>query len=432
MMHELRSKLAALWGGFLLFVVLFLSVVHVLPVEVNVYDYQRIVEMAFIVCFFIIVREVVWPAGLLGKAAVCFFIAGALSCALSARPFWAFFEWLRIGALFAFALYIARADIDWVRFLMAGSNISTAFLCAKVIVGLLVLAQFGGGVAVLADGFSNHRHFAELLIALGSLLSFWLFRNQRSWLAVIPLFVCWVVLLLGGGRASLLAFLVGVLFFTLINGWVYKRFFVFLISGFGAWIACFFLDGSGSMRDSIEMLREGASGRGVLWFNALAYWSGRELFGLGPMHFAFYSREIAAHPHSLFLQILTEWGVVALLSGFLFALGVVIKLYRARFEYDENFSVACPVLVGLLVNSMFGGVWVVPIVELTFFFLLGIVLRSVDLGQFFLVGRWGMRAFVACFAIFVVISWFWRGLDVPRGAVLDAPRFWQDGGIPLD
>lgn len=431
-MNELGSKLAALWGGFLFFLVLFFSSVQILPFFGGVYDYQRAIEVSFIFVFFLSVRVVVWPAGFLGGAAVCFFMAGALSCLMSMKPFWAFVEWLRFGLLFAFALFVARVDARGLHFFWMAICVVAFFLCVKVFVGLFVLGTMGGGVEVLADGFSNHRHYAEFLVSLGALLSFWLFCNRKDWVALVPLFICWVVLFLGGGRASLLAFLVSFFIFVLIAGQLCKRLLIFFAGALLAWVVCIFFIDSGFMVGGVHILREGSSGRALLWSNALDYWSGSRLFGVGPMHYAFYSREVAAHPHNLFFQVLAEWGALALLSAVGFAVGVMVKVLGSRSEWGRDFFVACPVLIGLLVNSMFGGVWVVPAVELAFFFMFGLVLRSVDLGQSFQIGRWGLTAFATCFVLLVVIAWFWRDLDVPRGAVLDAPRFWQNGGLPLD
>lgn len=424
-------KLAALWGGFLFFLVLYCASIQIFSFDLNVYDYQRLVQVVFLFLFFISLRECVWPDGLIGLAAFCFFASGLVSCFLSVQMFWSILEWFRIGLLFIFTLVVARSSDCYFRGVMTAVFFVSVLLCVKLFVGLFVIVSFGGGLDVLADGFSNHRHFSEFFIALGLFVSFSLLRVGKLFFATSSFFVCWMVVFLGAGRASFLALLAGFFMFFFVGERRNYSLLMFLISGFLAWLMCvLFFDDSVFLANGI--LRDGSSGRFSLWGEALSSWSGNVFWGVGPMHFAFYSTKIAAHPHNLLVQVLVEWGGVAFLSGGLFLGSVAVKLYEFRFDLGEGLSVAWSVLFGMLVSSLFGGVWVVPLVELVFFLFLGVVLRSVKLGRAFVISGAICRVLAVCLISLVAIAWMWRDLDVPRGAVLDAPRFWQNGGIPID
>lgn len=402
----------------------------------GVYDSQRLVQTFFLIFFLVFFAPRYWLGGVAGVAIFLFFCAGFVSCFLAPKLLWAMLEWGRLFLLFMLAFSLARWREGSLRFSVASLNGVAILFCVRFLVGLFVISFAGGGIEVLAAGFSNHRHFAEFFIALSAFLAFSLLSIRRFWLlSIIPFSLAWVVLFLGGGRASLLALLTS--FFMYV--WLgcerpFRVVAVFLLAGLVGWVVSFFLIlQDPSMAGSAQILREGGSGRVTLWLSAFDLWLGSLFFGVGPMHFAFYSREIAAHPHSLVMQILSEWGGIAFVAVLIFFAAVFWRLFEDGRALNVRVKVAFSVIVGLLVSSFFGGVFVVPVVEFFFFIMLGVVMSCDSFSwRLAIFQSASIRTFAAGFGALVLLAFLWRDIDVSRGAVIDAPRFWQNGGIPHD
>lgn len=402
----------------------------------GVYDSQRLVELFGLIIFFVFFAAIAWPAGVVGNSIGLFFLAGLGAVFFAVKPFWAMLEWGRLFLLFMFSFSLAQWREESVRFAVVSMNGLTVLACLKLLVGLFVISLFGGGIEVLAAGFSNHRHFVEYFIAASTFLAFVLLSTRKFWLlSVVPFSLGWVVLFLGSGRASLLAFLVSFFVYVWLVSdrrcWAVATFFLAALVG---WLfsAALILHNP-VINDAGRLLRDGGSGRLELWQLALSLWLDNLFFGVGPMHFALYSREIAAHPHSLIIQLLSEWGGVALLAAVVFLGAILLGVYKSRNFLDVNRKAAFSVLIGLLVSSFFGGVFVVPAVEFFFFVMLGLVISSSCFSWRSVGGlSVAVRFFAVGFTALIFIAWLWRGIDVQRGAVIDAPRFWQNGGIPHD
>lgn len=125
----------------------------------------------------------------------------------------------------------------------------------------------------------------------------------------------------------------------------------------------------------IGVIRSGSSYRlDYLWPIAIEFIRTNPFFGVGPMHYAWFTNEIAAHPHNSILQLGSEWGlpVLFILIFFIFK-GLknwVIRFNRKTLEYEShNFQLITSSLtfsiVGASVYSLFCGVIVMPMSHLT-------------------------------------------------------------------
>lgn len=421
-------------GGLLLFFCFFFMVSFPLLGDFGVYDSQRVVQIFFL-SLWVFLFGGRWPRGLLGLGSLFFFLAGLLSVLFSCSPFWSFIEWLRFLLLFMFAFSISWFNEGEVCLLIAALG---AFFCAfgvRLLVGLFVIFWWGGDIAVLSSGFSNHRHFTEFLVAGFGFwgLYFILMPSRKIWLSMLFLTVCWCVIFLGGARASALAlFSTFLISFCLIDKrWRISLLFICSLAvamGYGISAAMDFF----GVHHAAEIFTEGrgSSGRFALWMEGLSLWWDHKLFGVGPMHFAYYSMGIASHPHNSIVQFLSEWGGAAFV-----ALAIVFySLYKSLIggQVDSLSKISGAVVFGLGVSSLFGGVFVVPAVEVIFFLMFGICIRFFDSSFFKCSSLFlGVRALSLIMLVLTFLAWQWRYADVPRGAVLDAPRFWQNGGIPM-
>lgn len=123
-----------------------------------------------------------------------------------------------------------------------------------------------------------------------------------------------------------------------------------------------------------ELRREGTnldSGRKrlELWRSAVQMARAAPWVGQGPMHFAHVPNPEAAHPHSIYLQLAAEWGVLMLLAGLLAAGSLLWRLGRrlrheAHAEQALLGSTLCLAVVAVLVDGAFSGNFVMPIPQM--------------------------------------------------------------------
>src|SRR5699024_5743082 len=74
---------------------------------------------------------------------------------------------------------------------------------------------------------------------------------------------------------------------------------------------------------SLRIARESSSGRFDLWKNAFQSWLQHPILGSGFYQLSDYSNS-SAHPHNLFIQVLTETGLI----GFGFLTYTVFKIVK--------------------------------------------------------------------------------------------------------
>ncbi len=423
---------AALSGGLLLSIAIFLLAVSPpMTSTFGAYNAQRIVEIAALA----LLNTAHPPRALLrdmaGLALCLFFISGLISTIAATNPLWAGIEYVRILLLFLLAFRIAyECKITHETHSQALVLVASA-LAVKVSVGLYVVNQLGGGISALADAFTNHRHFTEFFVAIESFFAFYLLNNSKSkaaLLAIIPLTLITIVISIGAARASAIALCTSIFFYL---AYCEKKKLSIGIFCLAAGLGQLILGLTSSQSISQSILRQQDSGRLQLWTIGMNHWKENKIFGLGPMHFSSITNDIAAHPHNIAIQLLCEWG----LSGALF-IGIFFAIYYASFHRANPIEIkkalpAMATITGLIASAMFGGVFVVPAVEFIFFVLLGL---SITPG----LARWikwdlmpipvGIYTFALCVLTF--LSWNWQAEDTPRGAPIDAPRFWQNGGIP--
>jgi hypothetical protein len=119
--------------------------------------------------------------------------------------------------------------------------------------------------------------------------------------------------------------------------------------------------------------------REVIWSLAWQFVLDHPWLGVGPMHFAYWAKVVAAHPHNAVLQWLAEWGTPAalLLIGLWAAGGMALAAYvrRTAAQGDDRaqfFRVALlAALTGASAQAMVDGVLVMPVSQMLLVLLAG-------------------------------------------------------------
>ncbi len=248
-------------------------------------------------------------------------------------------------------------------------------------------------------GFSNIRSFNQYqLWTLGliglPLLAFDLKKNMRICLHIAQI-AWWVLLFYSASRGALLAWLAGILLTAIIykkTAWPFLRLqFVNIALGFCNYYLLFnvipALNESTLVTSAI--IRGTAYDRLGLWQKALALIYESPIFGVGPMHYAWYNSS-NAHPHNSVLQLAAEWGLPALLIILSIAgHGIycwIKKINVARLQAATKLDCNLVIILffTICINaaySLVDGVIVTPISQVLMFTMIGLMIGHYCDGQ---------------------------------------------------
>jgi putative inorganic carbon (hco3(-)) transporter len=241
-------------------------------------------------------------------------------------------------------------------------------------------------------GFSNIRSFNQyqlwpLAFITLPLLAFNLKKNTQIYI-YFALTCWWILLFYSASRGVLVAWLVGVIFTAAIyqkNAWpMVKIQFINIATGFSGYYFLFkFIP---SLRESTlithSVIRETTDDRLALWNQAFVLIKQFPLFGVGPMHYAWYNKT-NGHPHNSLLQLASEWGLLAtfiVLAIVSYAVYSWLKKFNCnalekQSILDKNISVLLFfTFVTNATYSLVDGVIVTPISQVLMFSMLGLMI----------------------------------------------------------
>ena len=121
----------------------------------------------------------------------------------------------------------------------------------------------------------------------------------------------------------------------------------------------------------LRIARESSSGRIDLWVNAYQCWSQHPIIGCGFYQLEQYSN-LSAHPHNLFIQVLTETGLL----GFGFLIYIIFMIIKRIdwSQYQSYFVMAALLAVG--VDLFFSGVHIYPVTQMALLWLFVFLLKN--------------------------------------------------------
>lgn len=167
--------------------------------------------------------------------------------------------------------------------------------------------------------FSHDRIFGDTILPIVFMLAalITITENLRFRRFLIGLCIAEsIMLMFSGGRGILISLLISIVFTILINKKARKLLLYFLIN-----LVCAFIIGlllvhilSGDL-DRGTIFRADSSGRVAIINEVLNNFIHNPILGIGPAQSQFpQAGTTLSHPHNLFLQILSEWGVIAFIA----------------------------------------------------------------------------------------------------------------------
>lgn len=403
------------------------------------------------------------------------FALGAASGFAAALPRWALLESGLLLLLIVLGLSIAAnrrvlgdaADPLLVLLFFVTAAAYAFTTCSVYAAMLLVGPAYGQGFDIreLYTSFSNVRFFGHvqtMLLPFLLLPAMWwgTTRARRILFWSVPA-IWWMLAVGSGTRGTWVALTAGVIAALLFGSNAGRRWAKWQGAGLLCGLLCYgvfvlgvpqLLDLPASFlhrTDDIVSL----SLREVLWATALDYILQHPWLGVGPMHYAYWATEVAAHPHNAVLQWLAEWGVPAglLLTGVWASGGISLAAYvrrEARQGDDQSqlFRVALlAALTGASAQAMVDGVLVMPVSQTLLALLAGWAIGMMPAGSRRAAGGGGRLilmpvVLIAAFAVAYGVAPEINRLAERQQTYLAArgqdaillPRFWTLGWININ
>lgn len=272
--------------------------------------------------------------------------------------FWQHPLFIIIDLLLAYLLYKSFELLDY------NELITKAIVLCSLVIFLLLpvaLVDYINSGSYIANWYPlswNIRVYDSYFLIMSIFATWFYICNERyKSLYLLFLFLAFFAILLDAGRSVTLAYTAFIAIVTVYHKPTRFPLLGIYIASWLAYLAITYAASFGS--DGFAIVRESSSGRIDLWVNGLQCWVTRPILGCG-----FYQLEqyphLSAHPHNIFIQVLTEIGLI----GFGFLTFIVFKVIRhISWSFKENYFV----LAGLLAVSIdmsLSGVYIYPITQM--------------------------------------------------------------------
>lgn len=361
------------------------------------------------------------------------FMLGFVSSLMAPLPRWALLEWGMLWLLLIMAMSVAaqryragdRFDEGLV-LLFYATALAYAVNSGMVYLAMLQVGPFFN-VRELYVSFSNVRffgHIQTMLLPFLPLPAIWwgTTRVRLVLLSIVPV-LWWMLAVASGTRGTWIALLIGIGVAAVFCGVVSRRWIKWQLGGFLGGVFCYgifiwavpqFLEQPTWFIHRSEDIVS-LSSRELLWTGAMTFTAQHPLFGIGPMHFAYFSSVVGAHPHSVLLQWLAEWGIPAALlmtgvfahAGLVFA-GHVRQIPKSAENDREWTKIALlAALAGGAAQAMVDGVLIMPISQTLLALMCGWAI-----GMYFEKHRLAGRRHVLHYSCIVVITIIAAGVVV--------------------
>ncbi len=416
------------------------------------YDYhnhQRIIQIAFVLFTSILVltaflsnKEPTFKLALNKKNGILFSVFiffGSLSALMSMEQGFSLLYTFHISLLILTMCYVStindKRSILFIIYALLIAHTSLILICLLNIIFTLSEQQ-PLNPYIIYSGFINIRFFNQVQVFILPFLVLLLKFKSIQRIVFIILFLNLLLIFIGQARGALLSFLVFSIFALALKTTLKKQVLIGLVCFVFSCITFYVLDSLN--RGGAEILRTSTSGRIDLWFNTLSNLSLKHLFignGPGVFEMSLGSSAPFSHPHNSLIEILNEWGLIALIC----ILTVVFTTFRKAITHLKQHkkdiiteSLFYSFAIGIT-YSLFSGVHVMPVSQTLLFIMWGVLLGRVDKkrGQSISINK-DLKALVTILFVFAWYLYLQKAISIynninPDKGYIYGPRFWSVG-----
>lgn len=265
-----------------------------------------------------------------------------------------------------------------------------------------------------------------------SIFAVWFYLKQEKFKNVYLtfLFLAFLSILLDGGRSATLAYTFFIGLTCIFNRLArLKLIFIYSLTWLAYFLIIYFSSQSGSSLRSLA--RDSTSGRYDLWLNAFQCWLQSPILGCGFYQLDQYP-SLSAHPHNLFIQILTETGLIGL-SFLLYIIFLVLR--NISWKLKENYFVISA-FIAVFIDLSFSGIHIYPITQVALLWLFVFLLKSPEFqhANYFNppAHEVSKKSQVLEFIVYILITLAFIYLFLSTSALSESllstpPRFWEYG-----
>ncbi len=416
------------------------------------YDYhnhQRIIQIALLLSMslialtsFLSIKEPMFRLVLNKKSGILFSVfifCGCLSALMSIEQSFSLLYTFHISLLILTMCYVStinnKKSILFIIYALLITHTSLILICLLNIIFTL-FEQQPLNPYIIYSGFINIRFFNQVQVFILPFLVLLLRFKSIQRIVFIVLFLNLLLIFIGQARGALLSFLVFSIFALALKTTLKKQVLIGLACFVLSCITFYALDSLN--KGGAEILRTSSSGRIYLWFNTLSNLSLKHLFignGPGVFEMSLGSSAPFSHPHNSIIEILNEWGLIALMC----ILTVVFTtLQKAITHLKKNKkdiiteSLFYSFAIGIT-YSLFSGVHVMPVSQTLLFIMWGLLLGRINKksNQNLTINKY-LKALIAILFIFAWYLYLQKAISIynnidPDKGYIYGPRFWSVG-----
>ena len=211
---------------------------------------------------------------------------------------------------------------------------------------------------------------------LVSIFAVWLYlTNQRyRYLYLLFLFLAFLAILLDAGRSAILAYTLFIVTVSMFYRHVRYSLVLVYISSWLVYLSVSYIANLNAIKSSgidSQILRVTTSLRDDLWINAYQCWSKQPVWGCGFYQLDGY-KYLAAHPHNLFIQVLSETGLL----GFCILIYIGMNILKHINWQDQNRYFVIAALSAIGIDMFFSGVHIYPVTQMLLLWLFVFLLKN--------------------------------------------------------
>ncbi|TYK64443.1 O-antigen ligase family protein [Colwellia echini] len=368
-----------------------------------------------------------------------FLILGILSSLLGNETQFSLLYTTHFLLLFTLLLYVNQRQSKQSSLLfiycLVAAHISLLLICLLNII-FSVTEGVDISVYIVYSGFINIRHFNQVQVFILPLLLLLVKIPNARKVIIFMIGLNIYLMFLGKARGTCLVWFT-ILFFIYLTNKSYKKEvrLAFIISVFVLAIYIileFFYQSSGIK------IKGTTSGRFDMWVDIFSQLKlSHLLIGTGPgiYGFSFPGHGPLSHPHNSILEILEEWGILAMAIIISLVFSTAHNAYKHLKSHNKD-SITAVVFYSWLsggVYSLVSGVLVMPVPQTLFFILWGLLLaRTNSRLSLTSLKNHGLKLVLIVFVISFIIYYFYSAfyfynLINPDDGYTHGPRFWSVG-----
>ena len=366
-------------------------------------------------------------------------LLGSLSAVLSNEPIFSLMYVMHFLFLVNLLLYATeiktKNSILFFIYLLVASHSALLLICFLNI--LFSLADNNPPNAyIVYSGFINIRHFNHLQIFILPLLLLLMRIPNIKKIVIFMIGLNIYLLFIGQARGALLSWFSCLLFIYLTNPSFKKQCKAALLISLISLLIFIFIELA--FTTNIISIKTSSSGRITMWLGILTELNfSHLLFGNGPGIFGFRlsDRGPFSHPHNFIIEILNEWGAVALFT-LLYLITSTIKKAVKHLSMHHKDIITASLFYSWLsgcIYLLFSGVLVMPVPQTLFFILWGLIYARIQTNITIspikkMWSKFLAVLFICLFFIFYLSNsyYFYNLINTDEGYT-HGPRFWSVG-----